>query len=483
MTADVNIAATSDKTLPPGWAWATVGEVAEVRLGRQRSPDRTTGVGSRPYLRAANVTWQGVDLSDVKEMDFTDAEATVYELHAGDILLNEASGSADEVGKSAIYGGEIAGCCFQNTLIRVRVYGAVTTEFAQLCLYNDARAGRFVEHGRGIGIHHLGAAKMHSWPMPVPPLAEQRRIVAALDEALGRVRAARASLDEAPALLERARQAVLAAAFRGELTEAWRAEASGCNATGQWGDYPQIALDELTTQVTSGSRGWSSYCGQSGTARFVRVGDLNRSSLDVDVDTAIYVTPPPGAEGERTRLAEGDVLISITADVGMIGLVPHHPEPLFTNQHVAMCRLNKGSLPRFVAYALKDPNGAQRTIFGASYGATKASLSLKQIRALTVPLPPLAEQHEIVRRVDAALAKLDAVAAAVEATRAQLDAIERAVLAKAFRGELVAQDAADEPAAAMLARLRESRAGAPTKRGRRAPPLPRVETHGNEGKS
>ena len=64
--------------LPRGWAWTTLGEVAKVRLGRQRSPKNHVGSRMRPYLRAANVTWGGLDLSDVKEMNFTEAESAIY---------------------------------------------------------------------------------------------------------------------------------------------------------------------------------------------------------------------------------------------------------------------------------------------------------------------------------------------------------------------------------------------------------------------
>ncbi len=81
--------------LPQGWAWASLSLLGEVRLGRQRSPKRATG----PYLRAANVTWDGLDLSNVKQMDFNPPEFEVYQLVPGDILLGEASGSVDEVGK------------------------------------------------------------------------------------------------------------------------------------------------------------------------------------------------------------------------------------------------------------------------------------------------------------------------------------------------------------------------------------------------
>ena len=102
------------------WQTVPLSEIAEVRLGRQRSPKRAVGPNMRPYMRAANVTWQGISLHDVKEMDFTPDDFATYALQRGDRLLSEASGSASEVGKPAIWNDEVQDCCFQNTLIRVR---------------------------------------------------------------------------------------------------------------------------------------------------------------------------------------------------------------------------------------------------------------------------------------------------------------------------------------------------------------------------
>jgi type I restriction enzyme S subunit len=102
--------------LPSGWTEARLDELADVRLGRQRSPKNHLGDRMRPYLRAANVTWNGLDLADVKDMNFSELESDVYELQRGDVLVAEASGSASEVGKPALWNGEIDSCCFQNTL-------------------------------------------------------------------------------------------------------------------------------------------------------------------------------------------------------------------------------------------------------------------------------------------------------------------------------------------------------------------------------
>ena len=106
-----------------------VGDVADVQLGRQRSPQYHTGAQMRPYLRSANVTWSGISLDDVKEMNFDDTDFKKYRLEPGDLLLNEASGSSNEVGKPALWDGEISDCCFQNmhSFVYARIESLWTT--------------------------------------------------------------------------------------------------------------------------------------------------------------------------------------------------------------------------------------------------------------------------------------------------------------------------------------------------------------------
>lgn len=202
--------------LPEGWAWASVAQLGEVRLGRQRSPKRAVGPNMRPYLRAANVTWHGLDLSSVKEMDFNPKEFETYRLRKGDILLGEASGSVDEVGKPAIWEGQIDGCCFQNTLIRVRAYSEAVP-YLHLRLLSDARSGALGRAARGVGIHHLGAQRAEAWVVALPPLAEQRRIVAEVERRLSVVSQAEAAVEANLARAERLRQSILKRAFAGEL--------------------------------------------------------------------------------------------------------------------------------------------------------------------------------------------------------------------------------------------------------------------------
>ena len=200
------------------WMKVPLSKIAEVRLGRQRSPKRAVGPNMRPYMRAANVTWNGISLHDVKEMDFTPAEFETYALRPGDLLLSEASGTASEVGKPAIWNGQVPDCCFQNTLIRVRARESLVP-FLHLHFYKDALTGEFARAARGVGIHHLGAKTLSEWKVHLPPPEEQRRIVDAVDSQFKRLDKVAATLGRANLRATTLRQSILKWAFDGALAD------------------------------------------------------------------------------------------------------------------------------------------------------------------------------------------------------------------------------------------------------------------------
>lgn len=202
--------------LPAGWEFKPLSDIADVRLGRQRSPKNHSGTQMRPYLRAANVDWSGLKLDDVKQMNFTDAEMDVYRLEPGDILLGEASGSPGEVGKPGIWTGQFEDCAFQNTLLRVRSKGP-DPRYLLHFFRHLARSGAFASESRGVGIHHIGRAKLAAWQVPIPPIEEQRRIVDLLEAHLSRLDAADADLQAAIQHARNLRRGLSSAAFSGRL--------------------------------------------------------------------------------------------------------------------------------------------------------------------------------------------------------------------------------------------------------------------------
>ena len=450
---------------PPGWARAAIGDIGEVRLGRQRSPDRATGAHMRPYMRAANVTWKGINVEDVKAMDFSPGEFEVFALKPGDVLVGEASGSRLEVGKSAIWRGEVSGACFQNTLIRVRTNEVVLPEYLQKHLTHDALRGALAEISKGIGIHHLGAAGLAGWQIAIAPLSEQKRIVGKLDALLARVEVCREHLNRVPGILKRFRQAVLAAATSGELTREWRDE------RGRDFDW-EAATFGSTGAVNGGITKNSGRTNAALTKKYLRVANVYANRLELDDIAEIGTTP---GEYARTRLRAGDVLIvegnGSIDQIGRAALWRGEIRECAHQNHLIRWRSGGSVAPEFALYWLLSPTGRMSLVEFASSTTGLHTLSLSKVSAVPLALPPMDEQLEIVRRVSDLLELAEHLEVRVARVRGVVDRSTSSVLAKAFRGELVPQDPSDEPASALLARLRSEREATAT------PPRRRARTH------
>jgi type I restriction enzyme S subunit len=202
-----------------GWLNVAVADVADVQLGRQRSPKNHSGDWMTPYLRAANITWFGLALEDVKSMNFAPEERERFTLHDGDILLNEASGSASEVGKPVMWRGEIEQCCFQNTLLRVRTIPSLR-KWLLIHFMADAKSGRFSRSSKGVGIHHLSANTLSAHEIKIPPSALQDLIVAEVERCFSVLDQVESTVQASLARCVLLRQAILKRAFEGRLVPA-----------------------------------------------------------------------------------------------------------------------------------------------------------------------------------------------------------------------------------------------------------------------
>jgi type I restriction enzyme S subunit len=416
--------------LPPGWERVRLDQVAEVKLGRQRSPKNHAGTRMRPYLRAANVTWSGVDLSDVKEMNFTEDESKVFELRGGDLLLAEASGSASGVGKPAMWRGEIASCCFQNTLLRVRSNGPLPAYLLYL-LQNEAVSGRFGDAARGVGIYHLGAARLSSWQTPIPPLAEQSRIVAAIEEQFSRIDAAERSLDEARRRLTTLRTATLAHSVVG---------------------YESVELGALVAELRYGT---SIKCSHEAEGRpVVRIPNVQGGIIDL---SDLKFANDPEVDLSSFTLEDGDVLfVRTNGSRDLIGRVAsvHGAEGMAFASYLIRARPDRALLePRFAVIALSSPSSRALIEARAATTAGQYNLNLTALRSLPVPLPSITEQRSIIADVEQRLSIVDVLRAKIDAALRRSRALRRSILERAFTGKLVAHDRTDEPASAPVGRI------------------------------
>ena len=199
--------------LPDGWVWSTYEQVGRMQLGRQRSPKYHNGPNMRPYLRVQNVFEDRIDLSDVMEMEFNASDFEKYQLASGDLLLNEGQ-SPELLGRPAIYRGELPGACFTNTLIRFRAAEGVSVEFALHLSRHYMLAGRFVDEGTiTTNIAHLSLGRLATVEFPLPPFAEQKRIVEEVERRLSLVRGVEIGVDANLKRAQGLRSAVLTNSF------------------------------------------------------------------------------------------------------------------------------------------------------------------------------------------------------------------------------------------------------------------------------
>lgn len=188
-----------------------------------------------------------------------------------------------------------------------------------------------------------------------------------------------------------------------------------------------VALGDVCSVITSGSRGWAQYYAPEGDL-FLRIGNLTRAHPNLRFDDVVMVKPPTGGEGQRTRLETGDVLISITADLGIIGCIPESLGSAYINQHIALARLSDTDLdPRWVAHALASPFGFEQ-ISKLNDGGAKAGLNLPTIKALRVPKPSLETQKELAALLDAADEEIASEQALAEKLRLQKQGLMRDLL-------------------------------------------------------
>jgi type I restriction enzyme, S subunit len=479
------------KGLSRGWVMVRLGDVAVIQSGLTKNAKKQDAAFREvPYLRVANVQRGWLDLSEIKTIAATENQIQQTLLRPGDVLFNEG-GDRDKVGRGWVWNGEIAECVHQNHVFRARMQPEIHPKY--ISYYgNSWGADYFLASGKQTtNLASLNQQMLKNLPIRLAPLPEQHRIVAEIEKHLTRLDDAVATLKRVETELERARASVLKAAVEGRLvpTEAALARAEGRTyepagvlldrilterkrkheeAHGKKKYKPPVepeseglpelpegwvwsSVEQTTEFVTSGSRGWAEYYAETG-AIFIRSQDINTYRLDLS--SVAYVKLPTGAEGTRTRVQKGDLLIIITgANVTISAFIQADVEEGYVSQHVGLCRPVDIAVSPYLHLWLMAYGGGRSQLEDAAYGAGKPGLNLMNIRDVRVGIPPLAEQLRIIAEVSRRLSVFDALAATVTRNLTRCAHLRQSILKRAFSGKLVPQDPTDEPASALVVRI------------------------------
>ncbi len=437
--------------LPKGWAKTSLGEIAV--WGSGGTPSRSEPSfygGSIPWIKSGELNARYVKSTEesITEAAVSGSSAKIFPAGSVAIAMYGAT-----IGKTAILGVDAA--TNQACAVGIPIEGLTDTEFLYRLLQNEKDA--FIEKGKGGAQPNISQAVIKAHEVSLPPLAEQTRIAAKLDELLAQVDTLKVRTDGIPALLKRFRQSILAAAVSGRLTEEWRV-AHGLPewVVSKFGDFGEVSGGLTKNAKRSGL---------SLEKPYLRVANVYANRLALDSVGLIGLSE---AEFVKTRLDAGDILIvegnGSLDHIGRAAIWGGEVKDCCHQNHLIRWRSKGDVLPKFALYKLLSPQGREQLIDVAKSTTGLHTLSISKISALELPQPHRLEQTEIVRRVEQLFAFADQLEAKVKDAKTRIDRLTQSILAKAFRGELVPQDPNDEPASVLLERIQAQRGSAPKAR-------------------
>jgi type I restriction enzyme, S subunit len=321
------------------------------------------------------------------------------------VLLAEDGGHFDDPDRGVAY--LVSGKCWVNNhahVLRARPEMHLGFLFRVLENYDLSPFVSGTTRGK---LTQAGASEI---PIPIPPIGEQRRIAALLDQGDLLRRQRRLALEQLGGIA----RAVFQEMFGGD---------SSADRTEPLGDHLSF--------ITSGGRNWARFYAPTG-SRFIRSLDVRMNFIGND--DVVFVRPPENAEARRTRVESGDVLLTITGSrIGRVASVPNELAGSYVSQHVAILRPKTSILARFLSFYLSVDGGGQRQIAKAQYGQTKPGLNFEQIKRFNIPVPPISLQARFVTRTE----DIDVLRTLQRAHLAKLDALFAGLQDRAFRGELM----------------------------------------------
>lgn len=409
--------------IPDGWKWVRLPEVGTSSLGKTLNKGLDTG-NEVPYLCSINVYWDGINLDQIKTAKFSEADTEKYLLRKGDLLICEGG----DVGRSAVWDRDME-MYYQNALHCVRFFGAINPYYFKYCL-ELYKYNRILENAsKGMTIKHLVQGSLYAIPFPLPPLAEQKRIVAKIEELLpyvDRYAAAYEKLEQFNAKFpEDMKKSILQYAIQGKLVEQRPEEGTGEELYKQMQAEKQrlikekkikkekplaeIAEDEIPFDIPDS---W----------KWVRLPEIGTSSLGKTLNKGLDIGNEvpylcsinvywdginlnqiktakfSAADMEKYLLRRGDLLICEGGDVGRSAVWDSDVEMYY--QNALHCVRFYGAInPYYFKYCL-ELYKHNRILENASKGMTIKHLVQGALYAIPFPLPPLREQNRIVAKLE-----------------------------------------------------------------------------------
>lgn len=432
--------------IPAGWATAPIGKLCSLKNGRAFKPTEWGATGL-PIVRIQNLNNPTAPFNL-----FDGAFDQRHHLSGGELLFAWSGTPGTSFGAHVWRGGE---ALLNQHIFRVDFdERQLDKRFFRFAINQKLNELISVAHG-GAGLQHVTKGVFEATEVSLPSLQEQKRIADKLDTVLARVDACRDRLARVAPLLKRFRQSVLAAATSGRLTVDWRATRNVSTWT--------VTDIQSVAEVGTGStplRANSDYFAPSGTP-WITSGATSQPF----VTSAEEFVTAAAIKAHRLKVyPPGTLLVAMYGEGKTRGQVTELSIAATINQACAAVRVDEAvARAAYVKLALQANYFEMREL---AEGGNQPNLNLSKVKEFGLRLPSLDEQTEIVRRVETLFAFADRLEARLAQAQTAVDRLTPSLLAKAFRGELVPQDPADEPAAELLQRLAAQREAAPARKTR-----------------
>lgn len=407
--------------IPESWMWVRLGDLFQHNTGKALNSTNRIGV-SLKYITTSNLYWNRFELENLKEMFFTDTEVEKCTVKKGDLLVCEGG----DFGRAAIWKSDDS-IRIQNHIHRLRAYKAICTEFFYYLFYLYKHAGWI--GGKGIGIQGLSSKAIHVLVFPLPPLVEQKRIVAKIEELLpyiDRYEQAWSKLEQFNSRFpEDMKKSLLQYAIQGKLVEQRPEEGTAEELFAQIQEekqrlieekkikkekpLPQITDDEKPFDIPESWK-WVRFSdvidvrdGTHDTPKYVLKGiplvtSKNLVSGKIDFDTTKLISEEDAsAINMRSEVNTGDILFAMIGTIGNPVLVKKDRELCIKN--MALFKPIDNHLFD-MSYLLLFLQKEQEQMKKSASGGVQSFVSLKFLRNYLLPLPPLAEQKRIVEKLE-----------------------------------------------------------------------------------
>jgi type I restriction enzyme, S subunit len=485
--------------LPTEWTWTNIGEISE-RIHYGYTASSTVVPTGTKLLRITDIQNNWVKWELVPYCMISEEDEQKYLLKKGDLVFARTGAT---VGKSFLIQDDIPRAVFASYLIRIILPNDIHREFVYYFFQSHSYWKQISEDQIGSGQPNVNASILSQLNIPLPPLNEQRRIVAKLEKLLAKCEASKQRLDKIPGILKRFRQSILAAACSGRLTADWRAQnpdvepasellkrirekrqkshEKKCEKAKEKGarkpkepfeDYSTIKLEnreELPlswcitlfgnlTETQGGIQKTSKRTPGDNPYPYLRVANVYRGYLKLNEIEYFELFENDLA---TWKLEKNDLLIvegnGSPTEIGRCAIWDGSIEDCVHQNHIIRSRPLSGIEASFLLTYLNSPQGMEVMTQLASSTSGLHTLSVSKVNNIIVPLAPIEEQKEIVQRVGKLFKLADQIEQRYQKARVYVDQLPQSILAKAFRGELVPQDPTDEPASVLLERIRAER--------------------------